>query len=70
MADSGIVEFSWEGNMARVAAGFKSNPFFNDPVLSPALTIGTSYPAEVDAKMMMGPTEQPTPTDPWMSRGK
>ncbi len=65
---SGVEEFSWERNMARVASGFKNNPYFNKPVLSPALSIGESFPAEVNEKMQLGPTEQPTPTDPWMSR--
>lgn len=64
----GIEEFNWERNMARVATGFKANPFFNDPVLSPALTIGTSFPKEVEQKMQLGPTDQPTPTDPWVAR--
>lgn len=67
MAD-GLEEFNWEANLNRVAAGFKSPPFFNDPVLSPALNIGPSFPAEIDEKMMLGPTDQPTPTDPWVAR--
>lgn len=67
MAD-GIEEFNWERNLARVATGFKNNPFFSDPVLSPALTIGPSFPKEVEQKMQLGPTDQPTPTDPWVAR--
>lgn len=64
----GIEEFNWERNMARVAEGFKNNPFFNEPLMTPAMTIGTSFPSQVDEKMKMGATDQPTPTDPWMSR--
>lgn len=67
---SEVKDFNWQANMSRVASGFKNNPFFKEPVLSPALSIGESFPKEVLEKMQMGATEQPTPTDPWMSRGK
>lgn len=67
MAD-GVMEFNWQANVSRVATGFKNNPFFSNPVLSPPMDIGESFPKEVLEKMMMGPTDQPTPTDPWMSR--
>lgn len=63
-----VTVFNWDANMARVATGFKNNPYFNDPIPSPEMTIGTGYPAEVNEKMMMGATDQPTPTDPWVAR--
>ncbi len=67
MAD-GVEEFNWDRQMAKVAAGFKGGPMFQAPNLAPAVNIGEGWPEGVDAKMKMGPTETPTPTDAWNQR--
>lgn len=66
--DSGIEEFNWDKNMSRVGQAFKGNPLFKEPNLAPAMNIGQGWPEGVDAKMKMGPTEAPTPTDAWNQR--
>jgi hypothetical protein len=56
-------------NLARIGAGWKGTPFFKNPNLAPAMDIsGQGYPAEVEAKLQRSKTEEPTPTDPWVSR--
>ena len=68
MASGGIEEFDWARNVARVGAGFKSNPYFNNPTPVPAMTIGGDWPAEVLAKFHDAAIPQPTPSDPWVVR--
>lgn len=67
MAD-GIESFSASRNLARVAAGMKGGPFFNNPNLAPKMTINQGWPQTTIEKLEVGPFPQPRPMDGWSSR--
>lgn len=68
MAD-GIESFSWKKNLARVATGFKSGDFFQNPNLAPAVNVvSDGWPAGVSEKLFSAPVTKETPQDPWSSR--
>lgn len=67
MAD-GIESFSASRNLARVAAGLKGGPFFNNPNLAPKMTIVQGWPQMVIEKLEVGTFPQPTPGDGWNMR--
>ena len=44
-------EFNEKTNVARVLAGMRGGPFFNNPVLAPARTFVDGWPPETTAKL-------------------
>lgn len=67
MADE-IEHFNASRNLARVAAGLKGGPYFNNPNLAPKMTINQGWPQTVIEKLEAGPFPQPTPMDGWNMR--
>lgn len=67
MAD--MEEFNEITQRAKVGAGFKGGPFFQSPILHPAMTISDGVPAEVKEKLQTTQgISQGTPEDPWYGR--
>lgn len=68
MADS-IEPFNEARNLARVGAGFRGGPFFNNPNVAPAVNVvSDGWPAGVAEKLSAGATTKETPSDPWVYR--
>lgn len=66
--DNSIEHFDEAKNLARVAAGLKGGPFYNNPVTLASRSIVDGYPEVVSEKLQAGAIPQPSPIDPWGQR--